>query len=183
MKDPRSASGEKLSEVHLRLTENALAALCEGEYLELTDLFHVSQVCRGWYVVVEGTIKQIGLQGQRKFDLPQKRVWESLLVQRHSKFPQSLASSLIQKIHREERARSISKSPYPKIIGAQREWRKTKKDYAKELVELKCMLTERKQIYDNLVEFQKQYKEHKLDTKNQFKMEDSSSESYTDEPR
>jgi hypothetical protein len=74
---------EEYSEMTQRLSEAALLKVCD--YLDLRDLYGASQVCRGWYLLVDGKISEIGLQ--RKRIVRHNTDWKTTLIQRHSAKP------------------------------------------------------------------------------------------------
>ena len=85
------STGEKVMEHHARVAEVVLAQLCP--YLELTDLYSASQVCRSWYSVIAQALLSIGVHvGTPK--MPVMQEWHRNL--------------------------NLSRSPQMSIIGASR---------------------------------------------------------------
>jgi hypothetical protein len=132
-------------------------------------MFHASLVNRGWNIIVEKTISEIGLKQQRGSWLSSKhREWKSSLITRHATPQRTLSSDIIYKHFNEQPpAPSSPKAKSPSspraFVGSQREnitvaeKRKTRIDYQHELKDLKKMLDQQKAMYDDLREFKKKY--------------------------
>jgi hypothetical protein len=178
IKDPRS--GEPYTEAIQRLSEAALVKIID--YLDLMDLYHVSQVCRGWYLLVDNRISELGIQHKRV--VKQNSAWKNSLIQRHSLKPRSRSSPVAEPKH--STPLKVSNSPNRVSMPEKHEIKsstvidainntlgvkenagqgpasptKSALDkFEKELAELRRMLAEQKKINDDLLRFKKKYEE------------------------
>jgi len=78
----RLESGETFGEYNQRLSEAILQPVCD--YVDLSDLYSMAQACRGWYLLVDNIIGEIGLQPANRHLAKQRSEWKQVLIKRHS---------------------------------------------------------------------------------------------------
>lgn len=147
VRDPKT--GEKYVDRFQRLSEEALLFICD--YLSLTELYNISQVSKGWYLISHNKIKQIGLRNPPQ---EQKRSWKREFYQRHTFRTISNA--------KEEDIETKLDLSVNNIIGQKENISsntKSKEDYEKELSELKILLDSQQKMYEDLLNFKKKYEE------------------------
>jgi len=170
--DPKTC--EKYMETLLKLSEAVLPKVVD--YLELSDIYNVGQVCKGWYVIVEKYVGSLGLQAH---PLADQKQWTSRLLQRHTMPPRKKN----QEENSVESSKPTGEANPPKQEPAQIIKIKTgcvveaiykaiglskgscpiekTRNRQKELQELKVMIELQRKVREELLEFKKQVSEER----------------------
>jgi hypothetical protein len=160
--DLRDDQGRKFSEKNQQLSENVLATLVTHDYLNLTDLYSTSLTCKGWNLVVESKIGSIGLRRRHQWLTSRQTDWKESFLRRHTTQSKAVRELLgVGESSPVARETKYGKAAIQLTLGKQREARKGKKDWGKELEELQKKLASQKQEYEKLCKFKQNYDEAK----------------------
>jgi len=149
-------AGDTYLDEFLHLSERALAPVFN--YIDLKDLYHMSQVCKGWYVAVHQHIVQLGLEQSSKSTPKNASEWRHAFVKRHGnknhKEPLLGAELKLGGLvfHTDKQSeKGSATTPVSITVGKTKEAHKRYK--ANELHDLKKMLEDQRQLNDHLLRF------------------------------
>lgn len=178
MKDPKTKI--KYYDWFLKISESALTKICD--YLDLIDLYHLSQVCKGWFVIVENKILKLGIIKKKQLNQNSK-IWKKGLINRHYLTQNNEKNQNFLKIHPTNHldVEGDINVVINRLSGNPTESKnktKTPEEYEKELQELRALLEKQKKMNDELMKFKLRYQQHIIEKK-QIHHNSSSEELYS----